>query len=220
MGLFSKNNNMQALTQRQQLEGRYNSARGNILLVVGLTVINIILLVTNSNTYFLFSAYFPFLLADFGMLLCGMYPSEVYEGELAGMQFLGKGFLVATLALAAVILGLYLLSWYLSKKPRIGWLIFALVFFCVDTLAMFFIGGFSVESIIDYVIHAWVIVSLAMGVSAYFRLKAIPEDSDEEEAPITDDVESYEVYTEPEVTVSEPQAEENAAEEEKPEPQE
>jgi diguanylate cyclase (GGDEF)-like protein len=43
--------------------------------VLGFTIINIILLVTNTNTYFLFSAYIPYLIADFAMYFGGKYPA-------------------------------------------------------------------------------------------------------------------------------------------------
>ena len=179
MGLFNKSNAVASqMTQRQLLESRYASARGNLLLVVALTVVNIILLVTNSDTYFLFSAYIPYLLVDLGMLFCGLYPSEVYADGLADMQFLSNGFFAVMLVIAVVILMMYVLSWLFSKKQKVGWLIFALVFFGIDTLALLLLNGFVVESIIDYVIHAWVIVSLIMGISSYFKLKKLPENED------------------------------------------
>ena len=117
MGLFNKSNAVgMQMSQRQVLESRLANSRNNILLVVGLTVVNIILLVTNSNTYFLFSAYIPYLLADLGMLFCGLYPSEYYAD--ADMQFYSKGFFAAMLVIATVILVLYMLSWLFSKKQK------------------------------------------------------------------------------------------------------
>jgi len=171
------------ISQRQVLESRYATARNNILLVVALTLINIVLLVTNANTYFLFSAYIPFFLVDLSMLLCGMYPADFYTGDFAGMEFLPKEFLVITLVIAAVILVLYLLSWVFSKKQKVGWLTFALILFGVDTLAMLLFQGFMMESILDYVIHAWVIFSFISGITAFSKLKKLPEET---EVPIPD----------------------------------
>ena len=165
MSLFSnKKSSNVAISKKQLLQNKYKNAANNILLVVVLTVINIVLLVTNSNTYFLFSAYIPFALVDIGMYLCGMYPSEVYEEGLAGMEFLPQSFLIITLCIAAVILVLYVISWVFSKKQKRGWMIFALVFFLIDTLAMLALIGIVMDCIIDYVIHAWVIVSLVNGL--------------------------------------------------------
>lgn len=178
---FFKNNYAanQELSQRQVLENKYASSRHNILLVVVFTVINLILLVTNSNTYFLFSAYVPYFIADLGMLLGGKYPAEVYTGELAGLEIAGNGFFVAMLVTAIVIVVLYLLSWIFSKKKS-GWMIFALVFFILDTLAMFALIGISADQIIDILFHAWVIISLISGISAYSKLKKLPEEPEEE----------------------------------------
>lgn len=186
MGLFNKaSNNGVQFSQRQLLENKYANSCNNIMLVVVLTVINIVLLLTNSNTYFLFSAYIPFFLTDVGMLFCGMYPAELYTGELADMQFLSKGFLAITLGIAAVILILYVLSWIFSKKQKVGWLIFALVFFSIDTLALFVLNGFIMDSIIDYVIHAWVIISLINGIISFSKLKKLPEYSLSQESSVS-----------------------------------
>lgn len=182
--LFAKERNQQ-LSEREALTSKYQNARHNILLVVVFTLINIILLVTNSNTYFLFSAAIPYYIADLGMFLCGKYPAEYYVGELAGMEFLNDTFLVVTLVIAAVILVLYLLSWILAKKPRVGWMIFALVFFVTDTAGMLLLTGISSDMIVDILFHGWVIVSLISGISAYFKLKKLPE---EEELPQAEEI--------------------------------
>ncbi|MBE6670882.1 MAG: hypothetical protein E7593_01610 [Ruminococcaceae bacterium] len=156
------------------MERKFETARGNILLVIVMTIVNVLLLVLNANTYFLFSAYIPFILADCGMYFCGLYPEEIYTGEMAGVEFLPKAFLVIMLVIVAVILALYFLSWLLSKKQKKGWLVFALIFFTLDTLAMFGLNGFVADSIIDYAIHIWVIVSLVSGISALSKLKKLP----------------------------------------------
>ena len=166
----------QQLTEREMLTNKYQSARHNILLVLVFTLINIVLLVTNSNTYFLFSAAIPYYIADLGMFLCGKYPAEYYLSEFPNMEFLDSSFLVVTLVIAAVILVLYLLSWILAKKPRVGWMIFALVFFVIDTVGMLLLFGVSSDMIMDIVFHGWVIVSLIGGISAYFKLKKLPEE--------------------------------------------
>ncbi|MBE6719003.1 MAG: hypothetical protein E7574_07105 [Ruminococcaceae bacterium] len=164
------------ISQKALLERKYEGARGNILLVIILTLINIIFLVAKTGTYFLFSAYVPYFFADFGMLVCGMYPSEFYVGQLSGIEFLPKYVFVITLVIAAVIIALYFLSWMFSKKHKVGWLVFALIFFSLDTLAMFVINGFFLGAIIDYVMHAWVIFSLVTGISAHLKLKKLPAD--------------------------------------------
>ena len=173
--LFNRNANSMPQTPRSNLEAKYNGSVTNLLIVVVFSLINIVLLVMNADTYFLFSAFIPYLLADLGMFYCGMYPEEYYY-DVADMEFLSNSFLAVTLAAAAVILLLYFLSWLFAKKKKVGWLIFALVFFCIDTVAMFILTGFALESLMDIIFHIWVIVSLSLGVANYFKLRKMPEE--------------------------------------------
>ena len=175
---------VQQLSQQQMLANKYMGARYNLLLVVIFTLINIVLRLAQSNTYFLFSATIPYFLADLGMVLCGKYPAEYYAG-MEDMVILNNSFLVVMLVIAAVILLLYLLSWIFSKKPRVGWMIFALVFFALDTLAMLWLMGISADMIIDIAFHVWVLVSLTNGIVSYFKLKKLPaEELPEEPLPM------------------------------------
>ena len=66
------------LPERELYEQKYRSSRMNLLLVVIFTVVNLILLVTNTDTYFLFSAFIPYAIATIGMMLCGRLPEEYY----------------------------------------------------------------------------------------------------------------------------------------------
>lgn len=184
MGNLFTNKQTEAVPQRQLLESKYASARHNILLIVAFTVVNIILLVAQSNTYFLFSAYLPYLIVDFGMVLCGMYPAEYYGEDLSGIEFLDKNFLTVMLVIAAVVLILYLLSWIFSKKSRVGWMILALVFFGIDTIAMLALNGIALDMIVDIVFHVWVVVSLIGGVSAHYKLKKLPEEQEEQSVEV------------------------------------
>jgi len=162
------------LSQRRDLETRYQNSRVNLLFVVLFTVINVVLLVTQSDTYFLFSAFIPYVLVSLGMILCGMYPQEYYGDDFAGMEFLDKSVFAVFLLIAVIAVVLYLISWIFSKKYRGGWLIFALIIFAVDTLVMFAFVGFALDSIIDIAFHVWVIVSLARGIHACGKLKKMP----------------------------------------------
>lgn len=165
---------------RALYEQKYRTSRINLLLVVVFTAINLILLVTNANSYFLFSAFVPYFIATLGMLWCGRFPEEYYEG-VEDMIFLDNSFFAALLVIAFILTLLYLLAWFMSSKNRVGWLIFALVFFGLDTLGMLFINGISVDAIFDVIFHGWVIYYLVIGINAHKKLKELPE---EEPAPI------------------------------------
>ena len=155
-------------------EARYNKNIGNILIVICFSVINIVLLVTNAGSYFLFSAFLPYYIVDYGMFWCGLYPAEYYEG-IGEIEIMDMSFLYVTIAIAVIIILAYLVCWILARKKKIGALITALVFFVIDTISMLWLSGFAPDSIIDIVFHIWVIVCLSLGVSAYFKMKKEPQ---------------------------------------------
>jgi len=171
----NKNTESAPVTERSILAAKYNRGVANLLLVILFTVINVVLLVTNSNSYFLFSAFVPYLLADYGMYFTGLYPEEYYY-DAGSAVFFDKSFLTVMLVIAGLILVLYLLSWLFARKQKIGWLIFATVLFAIDTAAMLILLGISSDMILDLVFHGWVIVSLIMSISAYFKMKKLPEE--------------------------------------------
>jgi len=180
MSLFSKNDNVeQTVSPRQKLESRYASSRHNILVIVALTLINAVLLVADSNSYFLFSAYVPYMLVDGGMFFGGFYPDEYYGEDLAYWEPFNETVGIVMFALAAVALLLYLLCWVFSNKRRVGWMIFALVQISIDTVIMLLVFGISADQIIDLFFHGWIIVSLGMGIAAHFKLKKLPEEPED-----------------------------------------
>ena len=178
MGKFFRNQQDAAqLSPREILQNKYNSARANLLLVIAFTVINIIMLLTDSSSYFLFSLNIPYMFMLYGMLLTGRIPELFTEGEYAMTEFLPDIALVIAAVIAAVIILLFLLCWIFSKKNRVGWIIAALVLFSLDTLYLL-LCGITADSVIDIIFHIWVIVSLASGISAYKKLKALPPEEE------------------------------------------
>ncbi len=175
MGLFKNNTKNQNMTESQKLTARYNGARSNILLVIAFTLVNSVLLFTGSDSYFLFSAAIPYYMTLFGLLYTGRMPAEWYEGVEA-FQPDPDAVLYIYVAIAVVIVGLYALMWFLSKKHGYGWLVAALLMFVADTFAMFYYTGFSADMILDFVFHIWVLVSLTSGIIAAINLKKLPEE--------------------------------------------
>ena len=174
MGLF---NNRQAapLSPRMMMEGRYNSARANLLLAVVFTLINLVLLVAaGGKTYFLFSVFVPYYVTLISMLLCGKLPAEFYDESWEGAELFGNGLLIAALVFAALMLVVYVLCYVMSSRGRVGWLIAALVLFVIDTLLMFVLQGIALDTLMDVLFHIWVIVYLALGIHAHFKLRDLP----------------------------------------------
>lgn len=177
------------ITERQKLERRYKGALSSLLLITAFSGVNLLLLLINSDTYFLFSAYIPYLLGDYAMFFCGRYPSEVYA-DYPDMEFFGTPVFAVIVAVAVLFVLFYLLCYLFARKKKAVWLIFALSLFVIDTLIMFVVVGFYIEMIMDVIFHVWAIVSLALGISAYLKLKKLPEEEEipfvPENVPVTD----------------------------------
>ena len=163
-----------SLTPRQNYERKYKASRANLLLVVIATAINMFLIATGSDTYFLFSAFIPYFFTTIGMVQCGLLPPEYYEYPMEDYIFYDKSLFVALLIISIILTSLYLLAWFMSRKNRVGWLIFALVFFGLDTLGMLIFNGIAADGIIDIVFHAWIIYYLVVGIIAHNKLKNYP----------------------------------------------
>lgn len=161
--------NQPTLSPRQLAQNRYSSARANLLLVLVFTVINMILAVAEADLYFLFSATVPYYITIFGQLIA-FFPE---------FGMLGTSALITALAIAAVLLLPYLLCWIFSKK-NMGWMIGALVYFAVDTLALLAIvlWVFDTSLILDIFFHIWVLYYLILGVKTGYDLKKMPEETE------------------------------------------
>lgn len=172
MSLFNKNAPAQAAsTPLGVLEAKYTKSVYNLLLVVVFTVINVVLLATNANSYFLFSAYIPYFAVDLGMYFCGLYPAEYYYGD---EEFFGMGFFAIMMAIAVVMVVLYLLCWFFAKKKKVGWLIFAMVLFVADTAFLIYNCGISADIAIDIVFHVWVLFCIGNAINIYNKIKKLP----------------------------------------------
>lgn len=165
--------------EKQMLQSRYSAARINLLGMVIFSLFNILMLATNSGTYFLFSASVPYLLTDIGMFFCGRYPDEYYTGEFEGMISADQSLFWAMIVISIIILGVYALCWFLSRNNNVKPLKAALVLFCIDTGILLLNGGLS--AIIDLAFHVWVIVILVMGIKAHKKLQELPDEPIEAE---------------------------------------
>jgi hypothetical protein len=156
----------------QIAQKRYNIGRLNLLLVALFSLINVILLVCGSYTYFLFSASLPYFLTDLGMFMCGRYPEEFYEGGYQAYSFVDSSVLFLLVAAAFVAIAFYVVCYLCSKKNKVGWIIAALAFFIIDTGVLFFEYDLA-SSVIDIVFHIYVIVCFCLGIGAHYKLKKL-----------------------------------------------
>lgn len=177
MANFSSFDQQSPSAKRQKYERYYLNARINLIWVVVFTLINILFLAINVDVYFLFSAFIPYFVVTTGMFLCGRFPEDYYEGY--DVPFLDNTVFVVLLVVAVAFTFGYILAFKMSSKNRVGWLIFALAYFAIDTLTMLFLGGFSLESILDIVFHGWVIVSLILAIVNHYKLKKLPAEEEQ-----------------------------------------
>lgn len=180
-----KNFNKKPVHERSSLETKFKNSRYNLLLVVAFTLINLVLLISDTDTFFLFSAYIPYGIVDIGMLMCGKYPAKFYQ-QNAIAETLDPSAFIGFIIIAAIIVLLYLACWFFSRKVKTGWLVFALIIFIIDTIALVFIFGFESDNIVDIIFHVWVIASLIMGISAGSKLKKLPPEEEEEQEAFVD----------------------------------
>ena len=152
MGLFNKKEEQtKGVKTPQEI---YATARSNLLLVVAFTAVNVILRLVSADMYFLFSASTPMAFLD---IITLMEATEL---------------LPIAVAWAFIIIGFYLLCWFLSKK-RTGWMIVAAVLFAVDTVVLLLLYNLS-AMIIDLAMHAWVLYYLISGSVSAVRMKKMP----------------------------------------------
>ena len=147
------------------LAQKYRTARVYLLILVAMTLVNVVLLLAGSTTYYLFSGAVPYYLVMFGMLFTGTFPDMEMDPELLGMVILPEGALALFVVAALLIVGVYVVLYLLSKK-NYYFLVAALVLFALDTVAMLWLGGISLDNAIDLILHAWMLYSLFVGVRA------------------------------------------------------
>ena len=158
---MARNNTPVDKNSREYLLRQVANGRYSLLLIVILTVVNLIMTILDTNTYFLFSASVPYYLVFVGM--------GIENGFVDGAWNV-KGTLTYTgLVIALVIVAVYLLCWLLSKK-RAGWLTAALVLFVI-TFALY---DSPMGKLVDFLLHIWAIVELVQGVRGSKKLKALP----------------------------------------------
>ena len=152
------------------LNQRYTTARFNLLIMLGFTLLNVILIAIGSSSYMLFSATIPYAAVQTGMFFCGKLPADWYAGE--SFEFLPDFVLFISIAIAAAIIIYIFMCWLFSSKGRYGFFIAALVYFVLDTLYLLWL--FDVSLILDLVFHVWVTAYLVIGIVSGIKLKKTP----------------------------------------------
>ena len=162
---------------REKYMRKIQSARVDIILMIMLTIINMFLTFTESQTYFVFSAFIPYRILLESAFYAGKLPEVYYEGIEGELEFFDLGIFYIAIAIVAVILAVYLLCFLLSKKKH-AWLIVATVIFAADTMYLLsYAVNYNViaECVIDILLHAYVLYCLISAVISSYKLKKLPE---------------------------------------------
>lgn len=182
-------NNSQILADKNLYEKKYAAGRSNLLVMIAFTLINVVMCLFKSTSYFLFSAQFPYYLVYASMWWGGKMPDEAYIESFGETKeefaFLPHSVYVAFVVLAFAVILFYVCCWIFSKY-RSGWLTTALVLFILDTLmmALLILSSFEVSALVDLAFHIWMIVYLVNGVSAARKLAKLPDIPDDPEVEV------------------------------------
>lgn len=151
---------------RAHLQQQLSVARRTLLGVVVMTLINLVLL-TDGDTYLVFSASVPYYLTFLGKVIDNGFGAMIKNGT----------YTATGLVMGLAILAVYLLPWFLSKK-RGGWLYLGAGLLCLDLLALAAVSLLLFDSItgtaVDILIHIVAIVQIGKGAKAYKTLKDLP----------------------------------------------
>ena len=175
------NRPMKPIKTKEAFARELKTSNMNILAVVVLSLVNVLMVLLDSSTYFPFCASVPVYLTMIFSELCGMRSEEFYEAaygpEWTSAEFLPSGLFWGVVVFAAIIIGVYFLLWYLSKKKK-GAVTVLMVLYALDTIALLFFNvavyEFQFMSIIELVFHAWVFYYLILALKALDGIEIAP----------------------------------------------
>ncbi len=152
---------MEKTNLQAKYEAQYAQARGNLLAMLLLTLVNVGLMIAEAEVSFLFSAIFPQVVISYGWYLDAWLGGSTYTLIAYGISLMS--------------IVLFALCYFLSKKHR-GWMTTALVLFILDCIVLVYwiYLGFMIEDVLDILFHLWILFYLIMGVRAAARLKNMP----------------------------------------------
>lgn len=178
--IFNRQNQQNQQNELYLIQRQYNLARYDLLLIIILSVVNVLMMSFGSDTYFLFSAYLPYSIVLESSIVTGRWPEEAYKeagfdlkeywGDMyTEVEPLFGAVFAFTVVIALVIVGFYLLCYFLSKKHP-TWMIVSAAVFGIDTLLLV-TGGLD-GMILDLVLHIVVLAMLIRGCIYGRKLKA------------------------------------------------
>lgn len=166
---------------------RLNGAKSSILLVAFLTIVNVILIATNADIVFLFSAYVPQVVMDISADIAA-------EEGINAILYIGIG--------VSIFMALVYLFLWVGARKKFGFLPAALVFFGIDTVMLLIdiIPYFDMIFIPDIVLHLFIIAELIVGIVAHKKLKKMTSPDGKGMETLTEEQAEKSTYTGAELT--------------------
>ena len=157
---------------REGLQRTVLGARRSLGMVILFTCINMAMILTDTDLYFLVSISLPYYLTMMG--------KGLDNGFLEGAWDITGTFTVTGLVLSVGVLLIFAVCWWLSKKHT-GALAAALVLFVVDSLALAIFTFALYESpsvnFIDFLFHIMILAEFGYALRAARKLKLLPEET-------------------------------------------
>lgn len=167
--------------EKTRYQNNWRGGAWTLFVIGAFSVLNILMYMLESDSYFLFTAYFPY--------VCGIMGADFLMGWYGAP--IDKGMGTFLLSIAAFIIILYFVLWFFARK-KVGWLVAGLVLFSLDTLYMVYemaISGDPAWFVMDCIIHAVAIAELSVGIHAAVKYGKLPSVS----APPVENPEQAEV---------------------------
>jgi len=148
---------------REKLEKKFSISRNNLLAVIAFTAINIVLVLTNSDWYFLFSASIPIFVLFLGSEFIN------FAGDIS---FAAQG-----IAASFISLSIYGIIWGITKKHK-AWIIAALVYFSIDIFLSLYllvtvIDEFEAVTIVELAFRGLIMFYLISGTITWAKLRKL-----------------------------------------------
>jgi hypothetical protein len=152
----SANFQMEQKIKKSALLSCIATARLNLLVIAVLTAINIALLVTGGNFYFLFSAALPTFAVDVALMLGG-----------------GSDVMTVALLIAALVVAYFVVAWFFSANGGLGWMVATLTVLACDTIALIVLYEIDATLMMDLFFHVYMVVMQVIALVATCRIKRI-----------------------------------------------
>lgn len=198
---MNQNSYEELVAKRNKSAMRFKQGQSTLLFVAAVTLINIVLLITQSDMYLLFCAIMPYYVVQIAMLYCGKYPPEVYEGWGEGIleKPAGNGLYIGAIVFALLVIAALAICGYLSMKKKWAY-ITGFVVAMIDSVVFLGLIGMGlldpVESLLDIIFRIIIVVELVIGLKGMITYNSLKDI----QPPVTDEFTQSEIpgdtYTE------------------------